>query len=290
LQAATEPGGAVAQPDEAASEITVAKKAVTTLAIVLVGTGFFALCLVSAIQLLKPRDMPFGVTGPSAVVSAIQHKDPEALALKHYSSQADLIGAAKRGDIYGGYIRGRSADTLVTVPAKSFFGEIYVRGAFGTAAKISRRPMTTTKIASLPTSDRTGAVAGLLTRAPQLAAASTRGRLSPVPHQLPTDRRDAGAKPWSVFVSEMKGPMRNSPGRAPMIPATPVAWAVVPPHDGPGSLRSIVMNGLLVSAPPPLSTMPTWTPEPSRVLPSARVAPTTSRDRFVSGPPRSSSP
>ena len=96
-----------------------------------------------------------------------------------------------------------------------------------------------------------------MTRAPQLAAESTRVRLSPVLHQPPTDRRDAGAKPWSVFVNEMKGPMRNTPGRAPMIPATPVAWAVVPPHDGAGSSRSIVMNGLLVSAPPPFSTMPT---------------------------------
>ena len=28
--------------------------------------------------------------------------------------------------------------------------------------------------------------------------------------------------------------MRICPGRAPMIPATPVAWAVEVPHDGPG--------------------------------------------------------
>ena len=138
------------------------KKGVVTLAIVLVGTAFFALCLVSAIQLLEPRDMPFGVTGSSPVVRAIQHKDPDALDLKNYSSEADLINAAERGDIYGGYIRGQSGDTLVTVPAKSFFGEIYVRGAFGVAAKISRRPLTTTQVAPLPTSDRTGSVAGLL--------------------------------------------------------------------------------------------------------------------------------
>ena len=39
-----------------------------------------------------------------------------------------------------------------------------------------------------------------MTRAPQSAAESMRGRLSPVLHQLPTDRRDAGAKPWSVFL------------------------------------------------------------------------------------------
>jgi hypothetical protein len=140
----------------------VVRKGVTTLAIVVVGTAFFALCLVSAIQLLEPRDMPFGVTGRSAVVSAVQHKDPDALDLKTYSSEADLIKAAERGEIYGGHIRGRSGDTVVAVPAKSFFGEIYVRGAFEAAAKISHRPVTTTEIAPLPTSDRTGAVVGLL--------------------------------------------------------------------------------------------------------------------------------
>ena len=74
-----------------------------TLAIVVVGTAFFALCLVDALQLLEPREMPFGVTGSSLVVRAIQHKDPDALDLKSYSSQADLIKAAERGDIYGGY-------------------------------------------------------------------------------------------------------------------------------------------------------------------------------------------
>ena len=67
-----------------------------------------------------------------------------------------------------------------------------------------------------------------MTRAPQLAAESMRGRWSTVPHQLPTDRRDAGAKPWSVFVIEIKGPMRNTPGRAPMIPATIGAAKLVP--------------------------------------------------------------
>ena len=126
------------------------------------GTAFFALCLVSAIQLSKPRDMPFGVTGSSPVVSAVQDKDPDALDLKHYSSEADLIQAAERGDIYGGYIPGQSSDTLVTVPAKSFFGEIYVRGAFTDAAKKTDRAVTTKTVAPLPTSDRTGAVVGLL--------------------------------------------------------------------------------------------------------------------------------
>ena len=66
-----------------------------------------------------------------------------SLDLIHYSSEADLIQAAEQGDIYGGYVPGKSADTLVTVPAQSFFGEIYVRGAFTDAAKKSKRAITT---------------------------------------------------------------------------------------------------------------------------------------------------
>ena len=50
------------------------KKGVVTLAMVLVLTAVFALCLVSALQLLVPRDMPFGVTGSSPVISDVQDK------------------------------------------------------------------------------------------------------------------------------------------------------------------------------------------------------------------------
>jgi hypothetical protein len=111
----------------------VVKKGVVTLLLVLVLTAVFAVCLVSASQLLAPRDMPFGVTGSSPVISDVQ--DKISLDLIHYSNESDLIDAAKRGDIDGGYIPGASSDTIVTVPAKSFFGEIYVRGGFTDTAK-----------------------------------------------------------------------------------------------------------------------------------------------------------
>jgi hypothetical protein len=104
--------------------------------------------------------MPFGVTGSSPVVSAVQSK--YSLDVIQYSTEAELIQAAEQGDIYGGYVPGGSSDTLVTVPAKSFFGEIYVRGGFTDAAKKNNRALTTQTVAPLPTSDRTGAVVGLL--------------------------------------------------------------------------------------------------------------------------------
>jgi hypothetical protein len=136
------------------------KKPLIALAAVLVLSAFFGLCLVSALQLLAPRDMPFGVTGPSPVVDTVQSEF--SLDLITYASEADLSQAAERGDIYGGYIPGSASDTLVTVPAKSFFGEVYVSGGFADAAKKAGRTFTTTVIAPLPTADRTGAVAGLL--------------------------------------------------------------------------------------------------------------------------------
>jgi hypothetical protein len=122
--------------------------------------ALFAVCLVSAAQLLWPRAMPFGVTAPSPVVDAVQKKF--SLDVITYSSESELTQAADRGDIYGGYIVGGSSDTLITVPAKSFFGEVFVRAGFADAAKKNGRTFTTTTIAPLPTADRTGAVVGLL--------------------------------------------------------------------------------------------------------------------------------
>jgi hypothetical protein len=139
-----------------------AKKSVIALVAVGVLASFLAVCLISALQLLAPREMPFGVTGPSPVVDAVTDQYSLSLDLITYASESDLTEAAQRGDIYGGYIPGSSTDTLVTVPAKSFFAEVYVRGGFADAAKKANRTITTTTIAPLPTADRLGAVAGLL--------------------------------------------------------------------------------------------------------------------------------
>ena len=137
-----------------------ARKSLIALIAVGVLVAIFAVCLVSALQLLEPREMPFGVTGPSPVVDAVQKE--YSLDVITYSSESDLTQAAERGDIYGGYIPGSSTDRLVTVPAKSFFGEVYVRGGFAAAAKTVGRTFATTTIAPLPKSDRLGGVAGLL--------------------------------------------------------------------------------------------------------------------------------
>ncbi len=141
-------------------ESAVAKKSVVALATVGLLVLIFGVCLISAVQLLAPRDMPFGVTASSPVVDAVQQE--YSLDITTYSSEADLMAAAERGDIYGGYVVGSSSDMLVTVPAKSFFGEVYVSAGFKEAAKTENRTFTTTPVVPLPTADRTGALVGLL--------------------------------------------------------------------------------------------------------------------------------
>ena len=59
----------------AAGRRVMTRKIVVALGLVLVGQALFALCLVSAQQLLVPRNMPFGVAGPpSPVVAAVASK------------------------------------------------------------------------------------------------------------------------------------------------------------------------------------------------------------------------
>lgn len=136
------------------------RKPVLALGIVSFLVLVFAVCLVSAVQLLSPRNMPFGITESSPIVTAVQKS--YSLDLKTYPDESALMTAAKQGDIYGGYIVGSPSDTLVTVPAKSFFGDVFLRAGFEDAAKQADQPLTSTTVAPLPTSDRTGAVVGLL--------------------------------------------------------------------------------------------------------------------------------
>lgn len=63
---------ATASAAPAAGRRVMTRKIVVALGLVLAFQVLFALCLVSAQQLLVPRNMPFGVAGPpSPVVAAV---------------------------------------------------------------------------------------------------------------------------------------------------------------------------------------------------------------------------
>ena len=137
------------------------RKTLVALVAVLVLQAIFELCLVSADQLLVPRNMPFGVAGPpSPVVAAVTSK--LGLDLTSYPSQSAAMTAIDDGQLYGAYVTGSSSDTLIVVPAKSFFALFYVQPAFQDAAKKLGRPLTVQTAKPLPPGDPLGAVAGLL--------------------------------------------------------------------------------------------------------------------------------
>jgi hypothetical protein len=139
----------------------VIRKTLVALVAVLVLQAIFELCLVSADQLLVPRNMPLGVAGsPSPVVAAVTSK--LGLDLTSYPSQSAAMTAIDDGQLYGAYVTGSSSDTLIVVPAKSFFALFYVQPAFQDAAKKLGRPLTVQTVKPLPPGDPLGAVAGLL--------------------------------------------------------------------------------------------------------------------------------
>lgn len=136
------------------------RKVVAALVAVLIAQALFVLCLISAAQLLAPRNMPFGVVRPSPVVAQAQSAvglDPIA-----YPNRSAVMTAIDQGQLYGAYIAGSSSDTLIVVPAKSFSAQADLENAFQSAAQKLGRPVTVQTAKPLPSSDPVGAVITLL--------------------------------------------------------------------------------------------------------------------------------
>ncbi len=136
------------------------RRVLLALAGVMIFQALLVVCLISAQQLLTPRQMPFGVVGPSLVVQEVQSKlgiDPVS-----YPTKAAAISAADQGKVYGAFVSGRTGDTLIVVPAKSFFAQVELEPAFVAAARLLHRSVTVQTVKPLPASDRVGAVVGLL--------------------------------------------------------------------------------------------------------------------------------
>jgi hypothetical protein len=147
-----------------------ARRAVKILAaLLLVAVLGIVLTLVSmsALATQRPQNMPFGVTGSSPVVTAAQSAKLAGYQMSFvnrlYANENDVMNAINQGAIYGAYIPGKSSDTLLTVPSKSFFATFVITGAFGATAKKMGRPLTIQQVKPLPKSrDPYGAVVGLL--------------------------------------------------------------------------------------------------------------------------------
>jgi hypothetical protein len=121
----------------------------------------------SALRAQVPTNLPFGVTGASPVVTAAESQKISGYQVSFvntlYANENDAMNAINQGKIYGAYITGTSSDTLIAVPAKSFFALTEIVPVFAqTAAKLGR-PLTVKQVKPLPAGkDPIGAVTGLL--------------------------------------------------------------------------------------------------------------------------------
>jgi hypothetical protein len=137
-----------------------AKKIIVALGIVVFLQCLYVLCLVSALQLQVPRNMPFAATGASPVINAVGSK--VTLQTLLYPSQSAAQTAINQGTIYGAYIPSSSGDTLLTASQKSFFAYTEIVPLFEAAAKQVKQPVKVDDVKPLPQSDVVGGVVGLL--------------------------------------------------------------------------------------------------------------------------------
>ncbi|WP_327281114.1 hypothetical protein [Streptomyces sp. NBC_01205] len=85
-----------------------------------------------------------------------------SLDTRSYADESAVVEAIGQSKLYGAYLPGQASDTLIVVPAKSFFGRVELEAAFEDAAKKLDRPLTVKTVKPLPKNDRLGGVSGLL--------------------------------------------------------------------------------------------------------------------------------
>ena len=124
------------------------RKVLVVLALALFLQGLLELCSVSALQLLVPRNMPFGVVASSPVVSKVE--STTSLDTMAYPDESAAISAINQSKLYGAYIAGAPLGTLIVVPAKSFFAQIELEQAFASAGAKLKTPFTVQTVKPLP--------------------------------------------------------------------------------------------------------------------------------------------
>lgn len=205
------------------------RKAIGALGLVVVVQCLLVFCVVDALQVQVPHNMPFGITASSPVVNAALKAEvggnPVSYDLKRYSDQSDLMAAVNRGEIYGGYIVGEKSDTLVAVPAKSFFATTEIVPTFEAAAKKAGRPLKLQEAKPLPANDPVGAVVGLLMLPTVVAGLLAGLLLLKATARLTTPRRIGILAAYSVVGALLTGLIAG-----PVLGAFPGSdfWALLP--------------------------------------------------------------
>lgn len=100
------------------------------------------------------HDLPWGVTGPSPLTTAVQ-KDV-SLDVHQYASQSDLEKAADQAKIYGGFVP--QTNTLIISVASSLRAPSVMGAAYAKAAKQAGVKLQPKEINTLPSQDPEGVV------------------------------------------------------------------------------------------------------------------------------------
>ncbi len=107
--------------------------------------------------------LPFGVTGPSSVLTAVEHGG-YSLKVTRYPSEKAVKDAINQARLYGALIPGRNGSTLVVVPTASALAPSNLEAHFERAAFSQRQRLHVQAYAPkpLPPKDPSGIVEGLM--------------------------------------------------------------------------------------------------------------------------------
>ncbi len=126
------------------------------LGVVLAVQALFVVSYVGALHSPKSRGLPFGVTGPSPLTSAVAQQ--VALKTTLYPSESSARHAIDQRDIYGALVTGPAGPRLIVVPAASNATASSLSAAFGAAAAALHQKLEIVQVHPLPSGDAGGAV------------------------------------------------------------------------------------------------------------------------------------
>ena len=133
------------------------------LGVVLAVQALFVVSYVGALHAPAPRDVPFGVVGPPALVDAVGTRF--SLRTIRYTDEAAAKRAIDRRRAYGALVTTPAGLKLVVAPAAGNAVATALTTAFTTAAAAGGRQLTVEQVHPLPSGDRSGAVPFLVVMA-----------------------------------------------------------------------------------------------------------------------------
>lgn len=133
-------------------------KTIIGLLIALVMGTIMVTTYVSAEHGVVAHHLPWGVTGPSPLTSAVQQH--VSMRIHTYATEADLVNAANHTTIYGGFVS--QTNTVVISEAASLWAPGIMPAEYLRAARALGQPVHLSVINTLPEQDPEGVVPGLV--------------------------------------------------------------------------------------------------------------------------------